>query len=103
MPPLNGKAGKFLDEERPLSDYPAESYGDHLDVRNLTFLVFSFTHFCDCIVQIASNIFNATYWLSYLLRKLRSITCRFLKKLGKTVEKVHYSEVSLNSVDTYPS
>ena len=32
MPPLNGKAGKFLDEERPLRDYPAESYGDHLEV-----------------------------------------------------------------------
>ena len=32
MPPLKGKAGKFLDEERVLRDYPAESYGDHLEV-----------------------------------------------------------------------
>jgi len=33
MPPLKGKSGKFLDEERPLRDYPAESYGDHLEFR----------------------------------------------------------------------
>ncbi|XP_065054092.1 SH3 and multiple ankyrin repeat domains protein 2-like [Rhopilema esculentum] len=33
MPPFKGKAGKFLDEERPLRDYPAESYGEHLEFR----------------------------------------------------------------------
>ena len=32
MPPFKGKSGKFLSEERLLRDYPAEGYGDHLEV-----------------------------------------------------------------------
>lgn len=31
-PPSNGRAGKFLDEERPLSDYPFNGPGGYLEV-----------------------------------------------------------------------
>ena len=31
-PPCNGKAGKFLDEERPLSDYPFSGPVGYLEV-----------------------------------------------------------------------
>lgn len=31
-PPCNGRAGKFLDEERPLSDYPFNGPGGYLEV-----------------------------------------------------------------------
>ena len=33
-PPCNGRAGKFLDEERPLSDYPFNGPGGYLEVRD---------------------------------------------------------------------
>ena len=32
-PPCNGRAGKFLDEERPLSDYPFNGPGGYLEVK----------------------------------------------------------------------
>ncbi len=34
LPPANGKAGKFLDEERPLLDYPLDAPFGVLEVRN---------------------------------------------------------------------
>ena len=33
QPPLNGRAGKFLDEERRLSEYPFQGSVGHLEVR----------------------------------------------------------------------
>ena len=54
---MNGKAGKFLDEERRLGDYPFNGPVGYLEVRNrilfLLFLVKSFFLICDCsrIVQ----------------------------------------------------
>jgi len=36
-PPCNGKAGKFLEEERPLADYPFSGPVGYLEVRNSAF------------------------------------------------------------------
>ena len=33
QPPLNGRAGKFLDEERRLAEYPFQASVGHLEVR----------------------------------------------------------------------
>ena len=33
MPPFKGRAGKFLDEERPLRDYPMDKTEPNLEVR----------------------------------------------------------------------
>lgn len=35
QPPLNGRAGKFLDEERRLSEYPFQGSVGHLEVFDL--------------------------------------------------------------------
>jgi len=37
-PPVNGKAGKFLDEERRLGDYPFNGPVGYLEVRGVPFL-----------------------------------------------------------------
>ena len=36
QPPLNGRAGKFLDEERRLSEYPFQGTVGQLEVSDLT-------------------------------------------------------------------
>ena len=37
QPPLNGRAGKFLDEERRLAEYPFQGSVGHLEVFDLQF------------------------------------------------------------------
>ena len=39
QPPLNGRAGKFLDEERRLSEYPFQGNVGHLEVSIPSLLV----------------------------------------------------------------
>lgn len=54
-PPSNGRAGKFLDEERRLGDYPFNGPVGYLEVRQMykLLLIFSlksttFTNICTC-------------------------------------------------------
>jgi len=43
-PPVNGKAGKFLDEERRLGDYPFNGPVGYLEVRETRFFFFLFRY-----------------------------------------------------------
>ena len=53
QPPLNGRAGKFLDEERRLSEYPFQGSVGHLEV--------------------TYSLFNEVIWTLYLLLSCQKI------------------------------
>lgn len=55
-PPCNGRAGKFLDEERPLSDYPFNGPGGYLEVRTVHFFFLDLISTTCCCEEIENEI-----------------------------------------------
>lgn len=45
LPPVNGKAGKFLEEHRPLADYPFHASVGYVEVRISSFCTINKLYF----------------------------------------------------------
>ena len=74
LPPLNGKAGKFLDEERLLSEYPMSEPIGYLEVSWIQFKFYTISSLFRWYItkEISLRIFvSFTFWVrtSYLVLK----------------------------------